>query len=132
MPKFDPLAILDKVNRMSEEEIARDNAEWRALYGHLNPLVILPFVEQRGQPLSAEGYRLACLLQRAKNGRLPITWDIRFEMYHFLGAPLRSDVGVDQRRYDMALHRQKLIALLERYSRRIKQGRAFDARAPDA
>ena len=57
MPRFDPLAILDRVNRMSDAEIPRRNAEWRALYGHLDPFVVAPFVEQHGQPLSAEGYR---------------------------------------------------------------------------
>ena len=35
MPEFDPLAILDKVNRISDAEIARSKAEWRALYGEL-------------------------------------------------------------------------------------------------
>jgi hypothetical protein len=51
------------------------------------------------------------LVQRANSGRLPITQDIRFELVHFLSA------GVSGRRYDMALHRKTLIALLERYGR---------------
>jgi hypothetical protein len=123
MPNFDPLAILDKVNRMSDAEIARGAAEWRALYGELNPFAVGPFVEYSGAPLSYEGRRLASLLNRAIHGRLPITADIRFELHHFLAAPLRSNESIDQRHYDMALHRQKLIALLERYGQRIKQRR---------
>jgi hypothetical protein len=124
MPKFDPLAILGKVKRMSDVEIARGNAEWRALYGELNPFAVAPFIEYHGAPLSDEGRRLASLLNRAIHGRLPITADIRFELVQFLSAPFPdSTKGVDQRRYDMALHRQKLIALLERYDRRIKRGR---------
>jgi hypothetical protein len=117
IPKFDPLAILDKVNRESEAEISRSNAEWRALYGDLDPFAIAPFVEQHRQPLSAEGRRLASLVNRARRGRLPITRDIRFEVVHFLIA------GMDGDRYAMALHRQRLIALLERYGQRIKRRR---------
>ena len=64
MPRFDPLAILDKVNRMGDAEIARGNAEWRALYRHLDPLMVAPFVEQHGQPLSAEGYRFSAAGQQ--------------------------------------------------------------------
>jgi len=121
--KFDPPAILDKVNRMSDAEIARDAAEWRALYGKLNPFAVGLFVECKGATLSNEGRRLASLLSRAIHGRLPITADIRFELHHFLAAPLRSYESIDQRRYDRALHRQKLIALLERYGQGIKRGR---------
>ena len=131
MTKFDPLAILDKVNRMSEEEIARDVAEWRALYGELDPFAVSPFIEHVGAPLSDEGRRLASLLNRARRGRLPITADIRLEQAHFLSARFSDPTkNNDQRRYDMALHRQKLVALLERYGQRIKRGRPKDARPP--
>jgi len=126
MPEFDPLAILDKVNRISDAEIARSKAEWRALYGELDPFAVAPFVKY-GAPLSNEGRRLASLLNRALHGRLPVTADIRFELVQFLSARLSDPTkDIDQRRYGMALyrHRQRLIALLECYSRRIKRGRA--------
>ena len=99
------------------------------LYGELDPSAVAPFVKY-GEPLSNEGRRLASLLNRAMHGRLPITADIRFELVQFLTAFSDPTKGIDQRRYDMALHRQKLIALLERYGRSIKRGRAFDARPP--
>jgi hypothetical protein len=104
--------------------------EWRALYGELDPFAVAPFVKY-GEPLSNEGRRLASLLNRAMRGRLPITTNIRLELVHFLSAPFwDSDPtrGIDQRRYDMALHRQKLIALLERYGRR--SGMTRRARRP--
>jgi hypothetical protein len=126
MPEFDPLAILDKVNRISDAEIARSKAEWRALYGELDPFAVAPFVKY-GAPLSNEGRRLASLLNRTLHGRLPVTADIRFELVQFLSARLSDPTkDIDQRRYGMALyrHRQRLIALLECYSRRIKRGRA--------
>ena len=94
------------MNRKSDEEIARSKAEWRALYGELDPFAVAPFVKY-GAPLSNEGRRLASLLNRALHGRLPITADIRFELVHFLAAPLGPNESIDQRRYDMALHRQK-------------------------
>lgn len=123
MTKFDPLAILDKVNRMSEEEIARKNAEWCALYGELDPFAVAPFVEYKGAPLSDEGRRLASLLNRARRGRLPITQDIRSEVVLFLCTPFDTTKSINQRRYDIALHRQKLVALLDCYGQRIKRGR---------
>jgi hypothetical protein len=50
-------------------------------------------------------------------GRLWIARAIQIEVAHFLCA------GFDGRRYDKALHRQRLCALLERYERRIKKRR---------
>jgi hypothetical protein len=92
----------------------------RALYGDLDPFAVAPFVTYGGEPLSNDGRRLASLLNRAMRGRLPITAEIRFELVHFLSAPFNSDPtrGIHQRLYDLELHRQKLIALLERYGRR--------------
>jgi hypothetical protein len=89
----------------------------RASYGHLDPFAVAPFMERYGEALSPEAYRQACLLQRAIRGRLPITQDIRLELVEFLHA------GLDGRRYDTALHRQKLRALLERYEHRIRRRR---------
>ena len=88
----------------------------RALYGRLDPFAVAPFLAPGGylkEPLSHEGDRLASLLNRAIRGRLPVTADIREELVRFLSA------GFHGRRYDRALRRQKLIALLERYGRRI-------------
>jgi hypothetical protein len=117
MSNFDPLAIMEKVNRMSDAEIKRENDEWRALYGELDPFSVAPFIEYDGAPLSPEGRRLALLVKRARHGRLPITRDIRFEVVHFLGAMVLC------RRYDVALHRQKLVALLDRYERQVRKRR---------
>jgi hypothetical protein len=89
----------------------------RAIYGHLDPFAIAPFMERYGEALSPEARWQACLLQRAMHGRLPITQDIRFELVEFLHA------GLDGRRYDVALHSQKLRALLEHYERRIRRRR---------
>lgn len=102
-PVFDPLAILERVKQMSDAEIKRSNDEWRAVYGDLDPFAVLPFVERKGAPVSAEGHRLACLLQRAKHGRLPITQDIRSEFYDFLGAIVDGD------RYAMTQLRQNRV-----------------------
>jgi hypothetical protein len=95
----------------------------RAIYGHLDPFAIAPFMERYGEALSPEARRQACLLQRAMHGRLPITQDIRIELAQFLSA------GLDGRRYETALHHQQLRALLERYERRIKRRRDAEADA---
>jgi len=79
----------------------------RAVYDRL--FAIARLKERYGEALSPEAYRQAGLLQRAMHGRLPIAQDIRDELVQFL------DAGLDDRRYDMELHRQKLRALLERY-----------------
>jgi hypothetical protein len=110
--------ILDEMKQMSDEEVARGNAEWRAVYGKLDPFAVAPFMEYYGAPLSKEGHRLASLLNRAIHGRLPITREIRFELVHFLAPEPTKDI--DRHFYGMALHRQNLISLLERYDRRIR------------
>jgi hypothetical protein len=88
----------------------------RAVYGPLVPFAVAPFMERYGEALSPEARRQACLLQRAMHGRLPVTRDIRLELAQFLSA------GLDGRRYEAALHHQKLCALLEAYDRR-RRGR---------
>ncbi len=87
----------------------------RAIYGRLDPFAVAPFIASYGEPLSGRSYQLAYLLDRARRGRLPITADIRFELVMFLCA------GNEGRRYDMALHRQKLVAMLERYASQIRK-----------
>jgi hypothetical protein len=98
---------------MSDAEIKPSDDEWRTRYGKLDPFAVVPFVEYRGAPLSNEGRRLASLTQRAIHGRLPITREIREEVVLFLGAMADGD------RYAKTLHKQKLVALLDRYERRI-------------
>jgi len=94
---------------------------YRAIYGDLDPFAIAPFLVRYGEPLSAEGHRLAWLLDRAifERPRTPITMDIQIELARLLVAPFDERT----RRYDMALHRQKLVALLERYRREIGRNR---------
>jgi hypothetical protein len=82
----------------------------RAIYGHLDPYAVAPFIDRYGEPLSAEGHRRAWLLHQAiRDGRSLIAVDIRIELVEFVGAEF------DGHRYDKALHRQKLCTLLERY-----------------
>jgi hypothetical protein len=85
-----------------------DPNQHQAIYGELDPFAVAPFMSRYGDPLSAEGRRLACKLQRALTEIFPGGWAIRVELAQFLSA------GFEGRRYDKALHRQKLIALLER------------------
>jgi hypothetical protein len=85
-----------------------DANQHRAIYGDLDPFAVAPFMSRYGDALSAEGRRLARELHRALTEIFPGAWAIRVELAEFLSA------GFEGRRYDKALHRQKLIALLER------------------
>jgi hypothetical protein len=101
---------------MADPATSSELQKHREVYGKLDPFAVAPFITRYGEPLSPEGHRLAALLHRARHGRLPITWDIRIRLVQFLGSP-------GPRYYDAALHRQKLIELLEHYDRQIKPKR---------
>jgi hypothetical protein len=75
--------------------------------------------DRYGEPLSPEGHRLASLLHRAIRKRSPITIDIQIRLAQLLAAPWDPQTT----RYGAALHRQKLIELLECYDREIKRRR---------